>query len=436
MSVLQIKTAKVFEPLLHPSRYKGAWGGRGSGKSHFFAGLMVEDHVRFPGMRSACVREIQKSLKDSAKRLIEDKIKEYDLENRGFRILNDRIETPGDGIITFIGMADHNSESVKSIEGFGRAWIEEAHTLSKRSLKLLRPTIRAPGSEIWASWNPTRKSDAVDKLLRGTNKPTDIIVVEANWRNNPWFPAELEQERQDDLRIDPDGYNHTWDGGYVTTIDGAYFAKAINQAKSEGRIGVVPRDQLMSCYAFFDIGGTGAKADAVAIWIVQFIGKQILVIDYYEAVGQELSEHVGWLKRNDYEDAKIYLPHDGNKHDYVYRVTYESALKQAGFKVEVLVNAGAGAANQRIEAVRRVFPRVSIDKIKCAGGLEALGWYHEKKDEHRDIGLGPEHDWSSHGADAFGAMALESEKLTRIRFKAPPKPPVQPGTASNSWMGG
>lgn len=433
MATLQIETAKVFEPLLQPSRYKGAWGGRGSGKSHFFAGLMVEDHLRIPGLRSVCIREVQKTLKESAKRLIEDKIKEYGLEQQGFRILNDRIETPGGGVIIFMGMADHSAESIKSLEGFGRAWVEEAQTLSKRSLQLLRPTIRAKDSELWFSWNPSRKSDAVDELLR-LAPPSNSIVVRANWNDNPWLPDELNQERIDDEIARPDSYDHVWNGGYITAQDGAYFAKVLNKAKAEGRITFVPRDPLMATYTFWDIGGTGAKADACSIWVVQFVGKEIRVLDYYEAQGQELSEHVGWLRNNDYQNAEVYLPHDGVKHDNVYRVTFESALKQAGFKVTIMPNAGAGAANQRIEAVRRIFPRVWLDKEKCEGGIEALGWYHEKKDEHRDIGLGPNHDWSSHASDSFGAMALEAEKINRPRNKQKPKP--RPRTASGGWMTG
>lgn len=432
MAVLQIETARVFQPLLKPSRYKGAHGGRGSGKSHFFAGLMVEDHLRIPGLRSVCIREVQKSLKESAKRLIEDKIHEYGLEQHGFRILNDRIETPNKGIIIFNGMADHNSDSIKSLEGFGRAWVEEAQTLSETSLKMLRPTIRSKNSELWFSWNPSRKSDAVDKLLRGPVLPTGAEVVQANWDDNPWFPAELEQERRDDFEARPESYDHVWNGGYITAQDGAYFAKQINLAKQEKRISYIPRDPLMACYAFWDIGGTGAKADACAIWVVQFIGKEIHVIDYYEAQGQELSDHVGWLRSNNYDDAMMYLPHDGVKHDSVFRVTYESMLKQAGFKVKIMPNAGAGAANQRVQAVRRVFPRVWIDKERCRGGIEALGWYHEKKDEHRGIGLGPEHDWSSHGADAFGAMCLESENLSKARAKRTTSRPAR--RVSGGWM--
>ncbi len=432
MSILQIKTAKAFAPLLKPARYKGVWGGRGSGKSQFFGDLMVEEHLMFPGHRSVCIREVQKTLSESAKRLIEDKIQEYGLEEQGFRILRDRIETPGGGVIIFMGMADHNNESIKSLEGFDRAWFEEAQTASSRSLQLLRPTIRKPGSEIWFSWNPSRKADAVDVLLRGDNLPTNSIVVKANWNDNPWLPDVLNEERLDDERNFPDSYDHVWEGGYITAQDGAYFAKVINKAKSEGRISFVPRDPLMSTYAFWDIGGTGAKADAASIWIVQFIGKEIRVLDYYEAQGQELSEHVGWLRLNGYDKTEMYLPHDGVKHDNVYRVTYESALKQAGFKVHIMPNAGAGAANQRIEAVRRIFPRVWIDKDKCEHGLEALGWYHEKKDQQRELGLGPNHDWSSHGADSFGAMALEAEKIAKGRTKKKPARPQR--RVTGGWL--
>lgn len=410
---LDIETAEVFLPLLEPSRYKGAKGGRGSGKSHFFAGMMVEDHVLNLGMRSVCIREVQLSLKESAKRLIEDKIR--DLGPLNFKIFKDRIETPGNGIIIFVGMNDQNAESIKSLEGFHRAWVEEAQTLSARSLQLLRPTIRAMASEIWFSWNPRRKKDAVEEFFAEAVRPDNSIIVTANWSHNPWFPAVLEEERLHDLHNDPDSYDHVWEGGFVAAMKGAYFKQVISKAKSENRIGRVARDPLMTVHAFTDIGGTGAKSDAFSMWLVQFIGKEIRVIDYYEAQGQELSEHVGWLREHDYAKALIHLPHDGVKHDSVYRVTYESEFKKAGFKVKVHPNAGPGAANQRIGAVRSIFPRVWMDAEKCEGGLEALGWYHEKKDDHRSIGLGPEHDWSSHAADAFGAMALEADRLARAK---------------------
>lgn len=250
----------------------------------------------------------------------------------------------------------------------------------------------------------------MDMMLRGPEIPTGSLVVKANWRDNPWFTPELEQERLDCLRMQPDQYDHIWEGGYIQTQTGAYWAKQLAEARIQGRIGRVAADPLMTLRAYWDIGGTGAKADACAIWVVQFIGREARILDYYEAVGQELAEHIGWLRSNGYEKALCILPHDGKTNDKVYRVSYESALREAGFNVRTDPNLGRGAASIRIEAVRRVLPSCWFNEEKTAGGREALGWYHEKKDDARGIGLGPEHDWSSHGSDAFGLMAVDFEK--------------------------
>jgi phage terminase large subunit len=165
----------------------------------------------------------------------------------------------------------------------------------------------------------------------------------------------------------------------------------------------------MATRAFFDIGGTGAKADAVAIWIAQFVGREIRVLDYYEAVGQPLATHVAWLRERGYAKANIWLPHDGSTQDKVFDVSYESALQDAGFTVEVVPNQGKGAAAARIEAARRLFPSCWFNEATTQAGIDALGWYHEKRDEARNVGLGPEHDWASHGADAFGLMCVVYE---------------------------
>jgi len=402
---LQIPTARVYEPLLHPHRYKGAHGGRGSGKSHFFAGLMVEQAFLNPGFRGVCIREVQKSLKDSAKRLIEDKVETYGLGPH-FDCLESETKTPGGGLIVYQGMQDHTSESIKSLEGFDVAWVEEAQSLSQRSLTLLRPTIRKEMSELWFSWNRTRKNDPVDVLLTGDKPPSDCFVVKANHRDNPWFPDVLEAERQDDERDRPDQYPHIWEGDYSKVTEGAYYAAALTRAQSEGRICRVAADDLMEVQAFWDIGGTGAKADACAIWVAQFIGREIRILNYYEAVGQPLSAHVHWLRRNGYGEARLVLPHDGATNDRVYDVSYESALRDAGFVVDVVPNQGRGAAAARIETARRVFPRIWFNGEATEPGRDALGAYHERKDEARNVGLGPEHDWSSHGADAFGLMCV------------------------------
>lgn len=418
-SSLSIPTAEVFEPLLAPSRYKGLFGGRGSGKSHFCAEKLIDDSLYEKGLRSVCIREVQKSLKDSAKRLIEDKLQEMGLgERHGFKVFKELIETPGDGVILFQGMQDHTAESIKSLEGFGRAWVEEAQTMSANSLKLLRPTIRGENSELWFSWNPRRKSDPVDMMFRQGEAPTDSVLVRANWNDNPWFPAVLEQERKDCLKNDPDQYDHIWEGGYISVADGAYYAKNLAEARLAGRIGRVSPDPLMTYRLFADIGGTGARADAFTLWVAQFIGQEIRVLDYYEAVGQDLASHLTWMRSRGYspDKAQVWLPHDGSTFDKVYAVSYESALKDAGYTVTVIPNQGKGAAAKRIEEGRRLFPAMWFNEETCQAGLEAIGWYHERKDPVRSVGLGPDHDWSSHAADAFGLMCVAHQ---------PPKGPVK-----------
>jgi phage terminase large subunit len=417
LSVLRIETAEVFEPLLAPARYKGAHGGRGSGKSHFFAGLLVEDSLAEPGiagegLRSVCIREVQKDLTQSAKLLIEDKLSAYGLgEADGFKVFRDVIQTPKDGIVIFKGMQDYTAESVKSLEKFKRAWWEEAQTGSATSLSLLRPTIREEGSELWFSWNPRRKNDPVDMMLRAKVLPTGSAVVRANWSDNPWFPSVLEQERLDCLRDKADQYDHIWEGGYATVIDGAYFAQALAEAKAQKRIGRVAADPLLTIRLFCDLGGTGASADAFTIWATQFVGREIRVLNYYEAVGQPLSAHLSWMRTNGYTpgNSQVWLPHDGDSNEKIIDWNFKAAFEQAQYGVTVIPNQGRGAARLRIEAARRLFPSIWFNEATTEGGRDALGWYHERRDESRTIGLGPEHDWSSHGADAFGLMCVAYE---------------------------
>lgn len=182
-------------------------------------------------------------------------------------------------------------------------WIEEAQTLTKRSLDLLRPTIRADGSEIMATWNPTRKSDAIDVFFR-QQKPDNANVVEANWSENPFFPQVLNEERQLYLRSDPGAYDHVWEGGYATAVSGSYFGDLLTHAKRDGRISELHIDPLLEVRAFFDIG----VADATSIWLAQFSGGAIHVIDYIEGVSQPLSYYVNELRSKGYEQARCILP--------------------------------------------------------------------------------------------------------------------------------
>jgi phage terminase large subunit len=221
--VLQLKTPEWALPLLEPSRYKGAWGGRGSGKSHMFAEMMLEEHIMNQSQSSVCVREIQKSLNQSVKRLLEMKIQEM---NAGayFEVQDAVIKSKkADGRIIFQGMQNHTADSIKSLEGYDRAWVEEAQSLSQTSLDLLRPTIRKPGSELWFTWNPRQASDPVDLLLRGPTPPKDANVIKVNYADNPWFPSVLKDEMEYDRRRDPDKYQHVWRGEYLQNSESRVF---------------------------------------------------------------------------------------------------------------------------------------------------------------------------------------------------------------------
>lgn len=414
MASLAIPTARVFKPLLQPSRYKAAYGGRGSGKSHFFAELLIEDSLRTPGLRSVCIREVQKDLRDSAKKLIEDKLATLGLGERdGFQVFRTEIRTPGDGVIIFQGMQDHTAESIKSLEGFKRAWCEEAQTLSARSLALLRPTIRAEASELWFSWNPTRRSDPVDALFRGETTPTGAAVVRANWSDNPWFPAVLEQERLDSLHKEPDQYQHIWEGEYATVLAGAYYAEALAIARKDGRIGRVARDPVLPVRCAWDIG----LRDATSIWVYQLVGQSINFLDYYEANNQPIAVHLEWLRSRGWANAECILPHDGENLQHVTGKRFVDHVQEGGFDARTVPNSGKGAYLKRIEAARRLFPRISFDEPKTAAGIDALGWYHEKRDDKRNFGLGEDHDWSSHGAHAFGLACLDYEAPSQNTYR-------------------
>lgn len=213
-------------PLQEKARYKGAKGGRSGGKSHFYAEQAVEEMVCDPSLRFVCIREVQRSLKFSAKSLVEDKIRSLGVESQ-FEVLTTEIRRRGgDGVMIFEGMQDHTADSLRSLEGFGRAWVEEAHTLSKRSLELLRPTIRAPGSELWFSWNPDQKSDPVDALFRELAEQEDEAhrLVHVNYTDNPFCPGEAREEAERMRRTDPDAYEHIWLGGYNLRSDAQVLA--------------------------------------------------------------------------------------------------------------------------------------------------------------------------------------------------------------------
>jgi phage terminase large subunit len=392
---------------------RGSYGGRGSAKTRSFAKMVATRGYMFgkAGITGQllCARQYMNSLEDSSleecKRAIEEEpflAEYYDIGEKYIKSRDGRIW------FSFAGL-EKNIGSIKSKGRILICWVDEAEPVSETAWTTLGPTLREEGddwnAELWVTWNPKRKTAAVEKRFRNSTDPR-VKVVQLNWRDNPKFPSRLKRERERDLKERPEQYNHVWEGDYLTVVEGSYFAEHLIAAKNEGRISKVSKDPLMAIRAFCDLGGTGARADAFSMWIAQFVGREIRVLDYYEAQGQPLATHIQWLRENGYGSANVWLPHDGETNDRVIDVSFESSFRAAGFSVEVVPNQGKGAAKQRIEAARRRFAAIWFNEDKTDAGREALGFYHEKKDEERDIGLGPEHDWSSHAADAFGLMCI------------------------------
>ena len=393
--------------------YRGAYGGRGSSKSRSFAKMAAVHGLRcaLAGENGVivCGREFQNSLDESSMAEVKQAIEtepwlaaNYEIGEKFIRTRDGRID------FSFVGLR-RNIESVKSTARIRLLWVDEAEPVSEMAWQKAIPTVREENAEIWVTWNPERRASATNQRFR-VNPPENSKIVELNWRDNAWFPSTLDQIRREDEAKRPEQYPHIWEGEYAIAHAGAYYAKFLSDASQEGRIGRVTKDPLLAVRAYCDLGGTGARSDAMSLVICQFVGREIRVLDYGEAVGQNLAYHVDWLREKGWGKAQIYLPHDGATHDRVYDVSFESAFRQAGFAVEVIPNQGRGAARARIEAARRMFPAILFNEETTFSMREALGWYHERRsDDQREVGLGPEHDWSSHCADAFGLMCVAYE---------------------------
>lgn len=410
---------KLIDVFTGEADVRGAYGGRGSAKTMSFAMMTaVRTYMWDQAGREGvvvCGRERLNSIDDSSLAEVRSAIESepwlrphFDLGDKYIRTKSKRIS------YKFSGMDKRTIMSLKSKAKILLLWADEAEPITDAAWDIVIPTLRQEDSELWVTWNPLRKKSATDRRFRQTKDPR-MKVVELNWRDNPCFPDILERQRLKWLRDNPDSYDHVWEGEYATAIRGAYFTKQMLALKAENRLGRVAYDPLMKRRLFADIGGTGANADAFAMWGGQFVGREVRVLDYYEAVGQEASYHLQWMRDHKYlpGETEIYLPHDGATHDKVYSVSYQSALEAAGYSVTVVPNQGKGAALARINAARRMFPSVWMNEDTTEPGRDALTYYHEKWDEERDIGLGPAHDWASHGADAYGLMAVVAEDHMR-----------------------
>ncbi len=394
---LEIEVAEAMKPLLEPARYKGAYGGRGGTKSHFYAEqLILTCYTK--ETRCVCIREVQLSLKESVKQLLVDKITKFGLEEF-FKITDAEIRGLNGSLIIFRGMQSFSAESIKSLEGFDIAWIEEAQSLSPLSLRLLRPTIRKPGSEIWASWNPRSKRDPIDKLLRGKKPPDNSIVVAVGWEDNPWLPDVLREEKDFDYEVDPEMADHVWGGNYQSVTEGAYYAKILFKSEKEGRITNVPHDPTEQVYTAWDLG----LDDDMVVWFFQLIGPAIHVIDYYACRNEALLDVVKLVLEKPYIYAEHYMPHDIKVREQTTGKSRKQSCEKAGLKP--IIEGAALPVEDGINAVKNILPKCYFDREKCEDGLESLRNYKTKYDEVNDV-MKRLHDWSSHAADGFREFAV------------------------------
>lgn len=427
---------KLTDVFREPSRYKIARGGRGSGKTRAFSLMSAirGDVLASQGRAGVilCAREFQNSLDDSSFAEVVAAIESDPYLATRWEIGQTYIRHVS-GLVEYVfrGLR-HNRQSLKGISRILIAWADEAEQVLEESWQVLIPTVREEGSELWITFNPESEKSATS-LRFVQNQTPDMRSTVVNWSDNQHFPEVLNKERLADMVARPDDYGHIWEGEYKTAFKGSYYATYLTQAEvsTPKRITTLARDPLMTLRAYWDIGGTGMKADATAVWIVQFIGPNIHILDHYEAVGQPLSTHVAWLRKNGYEDALCVLPHDGASHEKIHKITYESSLREAGFAVRVIPNQGAGAAMLRVESARRLFPRIWFNESTTLPGRTALRAYREKWSEERGVGMGPLHDWSSNSADAFGLACIDFEE-PKVQRKASSG---RRHGAAGSWMG-
>lgn len=425
MSVLRVSVPRAYAPLLQPARYKGAHGGRGSAKSHFFAERLILRCLERK-TRAVCIREVQNTLRDSVRQLLVDKIVKFGLEDE-FEVLEAEIRVRRNGgLIIFRGMQNYSAENIKSLEDFDVAWVEEAQTLTERSLRLLRPTIRKDGSELWFSWNPRYETDAVDKFLR-QNPPPGAVVVSVNWDANPWFPKELRDEMSHDYATDPEMADHVWGGAYEVISAGAYFAKHLQALENAGRIGDFPPIDGLPVFTSWDLG----VDDYTSIWFFQVTGlnsdePRVRIIDFWESDGlgpqqiipAALPEYVPDLqdrvesmlllgRKSPFSYTRHFLPHDIKVREWGAGARARiQTLTGLGVPMDSIKVGSPQNDEDRINAIRELLPLCEFNATsRVRLGLTHLRRYSRRMNEQLGIYLGPLHDEHSHAADAFGEFA-------------------------------
>ena len=417
---IQVQVPRKLKCLLQPKRYKGAYGGRGGAKSHFFAEQVILRAYMKP-TRIVCIREVQNSIKDSVKQLLIDKLEKFGLMPF-FQVLDTEIRGPRGSLIVFKGMQSYNASNIKSLEGYDVAWIEEAQTLSQHSLDLLRPTLRKEGSELWFSWNPRFKTDPVDMFFR-KNPPPDAMSVLINWNDNPWFPDVLKKEMMHDFEVDPDKAEHIWNGAYGAS-QGAILARWVGKAEREGRI---------TNDVHFDQNGPAIEVssdlgfrDTASFWYWQRTLGGFKLLKYEGDTGLDADDwipriYASVLELGCRQPPKIWLPHDARAKTFQSKHTTieKFAAKFGAANVEIVPQS---KKLDQIEAARTVINKCEFNQDLCETGIDGLvAWEFSYNDDTGVFSREPVHNWASHPSDAF---AYGCQVMSQIQPKEHEKPAI------------
>jgi phage terminase large subunit len=400
-SEVRASFARIFEPLDEPHRYKVCLGGRGGGRSWAYARALLIEAWQKP-LRVLCTREIQRSIKDSVHQLLCDQIKELGLQAH-YTIKADEIIGDNGSRFLFAGLRQQEILNLKSMEAIDRVWCEEAQSISEKSWQILIPTIRKPGSEIWITFNPGLVTDPTYQRFI-VNPPPDTVIIHASYKDNPWFPEELEAERIHCKQFDPDNYDNIWEGKPRESVEGAIYHNEIVEAINDKRIRPVPRDPLLPTHTVWDLGWN----DQTSIIFVQRVGSEIRIVDYMEDSHKTLDHYVGEIEARKWQWGTDYLPHDGAAKSLQTGMSPADILRKLKRKVHVIK---VSPVETGIKAARMIFRQTYFDEEKAKRLVECLRRYRRNIPTTTDEPSTPVHDEYSHGADAFRMLALVANKL-------------------------
>jgi phage terminase large subunit len=414
----------AFRELQHPARYKLYFGGRGSAKSTSFATVLIARAAERP-IRVLCCREFMSSIRDSVHQLLADRIEALGVSAQ-FIIERASIRHRNGSEFVFAGLK-YNAARIKSMENISVAWIEEAATISAYSLSILVPTIRAPNSEIWASWNPILESDAIWDYVK--NPRPDSIIKCVTYRDNQYFPEVLRREMLDLKERDYDQYQHVYGGKPRQTLVGAIYAQQIRDAVEAGRIGTVNYDPLKGVHVAVDLG----FMDRTSMWLFQVVQRETHFIDYIEGAQEPIGTYLKRLQDRPYVYDTIHLPPDARAKELGTGKSIEEIVRGAGFRVQIVKGL---TVEDGINATRTQFPNLWFDETRCADGINHLRRYRYEVADNGSFSNRPVHDEASHGADALRYAVVAITEPRQARYETTPPRPRMPGGGSTSWMRG